>query len=719
MAKKVPKLFTKPIKEKEFEKRFVRLIEQKSDKEYLQSIFEFKTLYHGTGTKPKGNFFVLRDETKNTKDKAQIAKLNALAKDIKSNRALPVNILPLFLVSVLAAGIVVFVTIFMNPLLEKVIEGALENVFEARVEIDNFNLNLFRFKISIGGISIADRDNPMTNIMQMNHTEIRLLPQAVLRGKIYIEEVRADSILFGAPRKTSGALPNMAARAAAKAAKPKTEMPPLVDFANFDAMAIVNSELDKLQSVKLYDEAFELYNISVEKWTGQVDATKKQVDDLQKAAESFINFNYSALNFQDPAIIQQVMQLIENGKTAYNAVNGAVVHVNGIVTAVEEDINKAKNTITHAQNAVQRDIDYLKSFVDFSSGTYKDILDPVLQQILTGAAQKYISYGRRALEVLEKVKTYQAVLEKNKKDEKKPKKVVFKGRDVLYPTRAYPFFYLGTLATDFTVNGWKTGFDLREISSDPDLIGKPTTLKLDVGEVSGEQKTVAFNGSADFRASAPRLFDATIKGNNFGFSINEGIKEVGIGGFNGAAAFTATAGGGRDGSVNVSGGASVVRPAIINPQGTIADAINQAIVEAGIIDIGFKYDHRAEGADAFSVNTNLGDLILAALKKTAQAYARQAMAEIEKALRSYITQYVSENYVSAQELDAIFAAVKGDKNALNGLQNILQGKITELETMLRRAAEEKLNEAKKRAEDEARKAAGNALQGLFGGRLPF
>lgn len=704
MAKKVPSLFRKPIKAKNFDKKILRLIEQNSDKEYLRSCFELQDGYY------KINKII---------DKKEIKKLIRLAKDIKANRAWSVKVLPLAAISAAAAAVVVFVTVFMNPLLEKLVEKGLETAFEARSDVDRFNLNLLRFRISIEGVTVADRDSPMTNLFQMGHTEIRLLPQAVLQGKIYIEEISAASLRFGTPRTVSGELPNKKIKAEVKQAAPKKEMPPLVDLSKFDPMELINAEYDKLQSVKLYDEAFAFYNSSVEKWTGQVDATKQQIADLQKSAQPFINFNMNSINPRDPASVQKVLNLINDGKIMIDTVKGSVNQVNGIVDGLQADVDAALALQKQAQNSIQSDITHLTSYLDFSTGTYTNLLDPIIQQILTGAAKQYIYYGKRALELLETVKSYKEKYAPKESD--KPKKAVFKGRDVAFPSRKYPFFYLGKLASDFTIEGWKSDFDLREVSSDPDLVGKPTTLKMQVDEVAGEQKSVAFNGRADFRQTAPELFDATVNGKNFGFGLEQqlDLKEIGVGGFKGSAAFGVSVGGGRDGSVKLAGQTSVMQPQLIAPNGTIAIAVDSAIREAGIINIGFNFAHTPQNGDSLSINTNIGELIVAALKKAAAEYAKKAIAELEKAMRAYITSYIGDKYVSSKELDTLFAAAKGDKTAVLSLQGILQNRINEMEQKVKGAAEEKLNEAvneaQKQAEDSAKKALGN----IFGGKLPF
>ncbi|MDR2842713.1 MAG: hypothetical protein LBV52_05890 [Spirochaetaceae bacterium] len=700
LNKKIPGIFKKPIRQDLFQKKVLRYIEQKKDKDFLLNAFELKD-----------GFYILRPLCDTQEDKLSLKKLKSLAKDIKANKALPVNIIPLAAISAAVAGAVIFFTIIMNPLLEGIAESALENVFEAKVDIDRFNLNLLRFRISLESLVIADRDSPMENIFEMRHAEIRLLPQAVLRGKIYIEEIRADSLAFGTPRKKSGALPGIVAKKRAEE-KQKTPAPPLIDLQNFDGMALVKQQYDKLQSLKMYNEAFAFYNSSVEKWTGKVESSKKQVEDLKKASEPFVKFDPKSINIKDPASIQAAVKLIEDGKTMLTGVQSAVQESSAMLTDAGSDLNKVNELRKSAQNSVQADLDHLKSFLNFSSGAYKEILDPALQQVITGSAQRYINYANRALEVLEKVKSYQ-----KEQQAAAPKKEVFKGRNVVFPSPAYPKFYLGILASDFTIDQWKTGFDLRGVSSNPDLAGRATNLKLSVEELSGSKKTFAFDGMADFRTNAKDRFNADVTGKNIPFGIKQDwqdFSELGIGGINGEIAFAAHADGKTDKSFGITGSSAVVNPELIDPNGTLALAIDEAVREAGKIDIGFRYAHIAsENKNSFDIDTNLFDLILASLKKSVQRYAAKAEAELKKALLAYIDQYIGTQNISEGDLENMFAAIKGDKNAITALQNTLQDKVSEAENKIKGAADEKIDEAKDAAQkmaDETRAKAEAAAE---------
>jgi BMFP domain-containing protein YqiC len=129
-----------------------------------------------------------------------------------------------------------------------------------------------------------------------------------------------------------------------------------------------------------------------------------------------------------------------------------------------------------------------------------------------------------------------------------------------------------------------------------------------------------------------------------------------------------------------------------------------------------QYEHPVSGNDTFSLSTNIGDLIKAALKRAVARYLQQAQAAIEKALRERIDSYLTGKWVSREEVDLIFAAAKGDRSAVDSLKTALEAKRTEAERKLRGAAEEAVEEVKAEAKTQVEDAAKKALGGFS---LPF
>ena len=693
--RKAPRFFKRTITEERLEKKYLKFLQQNEDKDYLRSC------YVAEGDKLK----LRKDFTR--KDRRF---LKWIKKDVKKNRKWSVKVLPLALSGIVVGAIVVFFAIFANPLLQKALETGLEAIFEARVNADHFRISLLKFEIGMNGLTIADRDQPMKNLIQFSTMRIKLKPEAVLRGKIYIEEIRADRIRFGTDRTVSGALPDKPPKV--KKPKEETSFPPLIDLANFDPMALLNQEYDKLQTPKLYDSAMEAYETAAAKWKGEEEAVKARVAELQTRAAPLLKINVNDYKTLDANTIAQIRSTVDDVNALVTTVQAAQDDVNRIVSGVQTDINTAVALEQNARDAFTGDFNHLRSYLDLGSGAAQEVLEPVVRSILTDTSETYLAYGERALEILEKVKALQAKLPKSAPKPVEPKKEKFKGRDVEFPTRQYPKFFLGTLATDvLTPSNWLWGFDLRGVSSDPDLSGLPTSLVLSLAETGdGQKRSGAFNGWADFRSNAKERFNAELSGGGFPVDISAGLSKIGVGGFSGGASFTVNASGNTDGSFSGGGDISLAQAKLTNPSNTFAQAADEAIRQVKSVDLGIKYDHVVSGKDNFSVTTNFGDILKDALGRIVNQYRKQAEDALEKALRAKIDQYIDGKFVSKEDLDTIFKAVRGDKGAMDELKGTLDKKKTELEDKVKQQGQQVVDELKQQGEQAAEEAKQQAQQ---------
>jgi uncharacterized protein (TIGR03545 family) len=690
MARKAPGLLRKPLKEKKFDK-LLKLLEQPQDKSFLKSCFVYEAGDEGK----KNGLFIIKDRI----NEDDTDRLHVLVKAMKQNRKGPVNVLPMVVLAILVGGALFFFSVILNPLLARLLHGALQDAFEAKVELSGFRLGLVPLQIKIGSLVIANRDEPMKNLFESKRLEIRLKTQAVLRGKVYIETITAAGLQFGTDRKTSGALPQYAARIAAKKSKPPS--PPMVDLANFDAQGLLDREWDKLATPKAYDMAITAYSEIKTKWEAQYKTANTTVKEVQEKGKPLLATNVANLKTPD-----EITKFVTSINDFIKTTDSAQSQVRTIVDGVQKDINAAVELERMAKTAITDDFNHLKSYLDLSSGNALEALEPSIYEILSDEAEQYVMYGRRALDTMEKVKALQAMVPKS---EPKPPKITFKGRDVNFPTPAYPAFYLAEMKSDITITGWNSSFELLRVSSSP---VQPTLLNLGFTEQSGQGRTAVFNGSADFSPNAQTYFSAKVLGDHFPLDIGGQLKEVGIGGFSGSTGFGINFSGGRAGSLAMGGDIRIQDPRIRDPGSTIAEAIAEAVADFALIELGIKYERPASGDGKFSLTSNLMDLIKKALQKTMQKYLRQAQDAIEKALRAKVDQYLTGKWVSKEEADQIFAAVKGDRAAVDSLKAALEGKKKEAEQKIKGKVDEAADKAKEQAKDKATDAAKGALKGL-------
>ena len=701
MAKKAPGFFKKTLTEKLLQKRYLKYIEQLDDKTFLRFCYTVER------TEDAETFHIRQDLSDE-----EIKRLKELLKAIKANRKLAVKILPLVLAGAFVAGIVIFFTAFANPLLQRGLESGLEEIFEARVNANRFRVSLWRFEMAMDSLTIADRDRPMRNLIQFSTMRIRFNPQAALRGRVYIEEIRVDNIRFGTERTVSGALPGRTLRADREPGE-GFEIPPLIDIQNFDAMALLNQEFGRLQTPRLYTAAIEAYEASLARWQAEQTAARARINELQTHAEPLLAINVNDFRVVDrdtaEQTLNQIRTTIDQVNTLISTVQGAQDDVNRMVSGVQADIYTARALEQNARDSFMADFNHLRSFVDLGSGAAMDVLGPVVMSLLTETVEAYLLYGQRALEILEKV---QAMQERLPQSSRPPRAERFRGRDVRFPTQRYPRFFMGVLATDIlTPAGWHWGFDLRGVSSDPDRSGVPTTLALSLAETGdGLQRTAAFSGQADLRSAAAERFNAEFTGG--GFPVNIGLSQIGVGAFTGGASLRFNAAGRAGGGFSAGGQISFIEASLTNPSNTFAHAADEAIRHVDSVDFGIAYEHVVAGRDHFSVSTNFDDIFMDAMRRIVSQYLRQAEEALERALRQRIEQFLDGRFIGREEMDLLFSAARGDQAAVNELRNTLDRKRNELETRLRDAAEEAVRQAAGELQQAVQDAVHDALEGI-------
>ncbi len=649
---KLNRLFAKPVKEGRFQKRFLGALEIKGDKEFLDASFESRV-----------GMRVARADL----DAAALQRLNKLAPFIKANSG-AVKGAPLLASAILAAGIALFSLFFMNPLLEKGIEAGLEAAFGAKAELDGLKFQPLRFRLAIGALRVADAARPMTNLFETGALELRLSPAALFRGKVYIEEASAASIILGSPRESSGALPG-AATPAGKAAKEKPMGAPLIDFERFDAKALLEQEKSKLAVTAAYGESAAAYDEAAARWEGRVESSKAAVQSAQESSKAVLSLNANAIRSVD-----QAAKAISDAKTAISAASAVGTEASAISTGIAKDADALAELSKATRAAFGADADYLKALVNPKSGAAMAALEPSLRAMLADKAEVYVDYGIKLLDAALKLKASGGG--DSAEDSAAPRKPAAGGRTVRYPGSEYAAFRLGLLKSDFSAGGSSWSVELRELSSEPALSPAPTALFLSFSAANASAIRAAVE--ADLRSSEAARYSARAELERLPIDLGGALADAGMDGFTGMASGNVSLSGQKDGASAGSLALNVDEPKVARPSGSVGIAVSAALKKTGkvMLEAAWESDN---GNESFDFSTNIDAIVEEALRELALGYAKQAGAALEKELRAYVADELEGSLGSKEEFDALFAAAKGDKAASDALKKSLDAKLKELE----------------------------------------
>ncbi|HRY56291.1 MAG TPA: hypothetical protein P5142_16840 [Spirochaetia bacterium] len=648
-TRKPPKpaaLFRKPIAEESFRKRCLGLIEQAADRAFLEASFA-----------RSGGSYVLKEGL----SREDLLRLNKLAKAIAANRGF-VKKGPLVLAGLLAAALAAFGLLFMNPLLERAAEAGLEAVFGARAEIASFRLDPFRLRVSIGALAVADRDEPMTNLFETGRLELRLNAASALRGRVYIEEASAARLSLGGPRSSSGALPGVPARQREGKPAASSAGRPILDLANFDAEALLEREKAKLSSAAAYERAGKAYDEAASRWKDRAASSKRAVGELSSSAKKAMAIDPKAFKTAPEAL-----KAAADAKALLDASRAASKEASAVAAGLRADAARASALEKEARTSLDRDLAYLKSFVDPRSGAAAAVLEPLVADLLSEEGERYFYYAKRGLEAaLALAKPAGAA-----RTAEKPKAGLrSRGRDRAFPSAELPRFRLGLLGADFSSGDVSWKFELRELSSEPSLLAEPARLEL---SMEGGGRSAALSALLDQRVPAAS-YSAQARVAGFDLDLGDAFSSVGLEGLRGRAAGSLDLSGAAGGGLRAEGGLELREAAVRRTSGSLGPALASALAETKTLRAELGYEAGPAGEGRLSVRTNLDEVAAKAAAAAAARYAAKAGSELEAALRRYAGRELEGGLGSKGELSSLSSSAAADEASASASSEGLEAK---------------------------------------------
>ena len=117
----------------------------------------------------------------------------------------------------------IFWFFFIDGIVKSMIEKYGSQAVGAKVELASADLSLFPAGLELRGLQVANPDQPMKNALEVARIRMNFDTLNLFRRKVIVEQMEMMGIKLDTPRKTSGALPGLAAKRGAKKAAPKAK----------------------------------------------------------------------------------------------------------------------------------------------------------------------------------------------------------------------------------------------------------------------------------------------------------------------------------------------------------------------------------------------------------------------------------------------------------------------------------------------------------------
>lgn len=341
-------------------------------------------------------------------------------------------------------------------IIERGIESAGSEALGAKVEVGQIDLTLFPLGVEIDGLQVADPDQPMSNLFEVNKINFAVESSQLLWKKISIDELTIDGIQINTPRTSSGALQGGRATQKLSQEIASIDLPQMTDD---DIKQLVdNADLitvKRLEKLKQTQAQMQTY------WKSALD--KEALEERSKALQS--EFNRLKKRAKE-----NKMNLLTDRKAWKK---------------LKKNIDKEQKSLANLNKKLKADKkDLQQQIADVRQGP-KDDLNAIMSNMglgngVSGLSDKFL--GPQFTPWIEKVLSMtQGMTASENSTDNAPVYTTTRGHLVKFKDeQVFP----DLLVKKISLNGKDTNWQLSGVGSDigyfPWLVGKPAKLNLDI-----------------------------------------------------------------------------------------------------------------------------------------------------------------------------------------------------------------------------------------------
>lgn len=681
MAQKLPKLFKPSFSDKDFQKKIFKKVFTPKAHELILKLYAQDSDKNWSLRPPYS-------ESPLNIDKKELKALQLLAKGISKNSGI-FDFSKLILVGLVAAGLIVFVTFFLDGLVRRLTVDALQAIFGARVDIKSMYVRPWEGKVYFSDLAIADRESPMRNLVEFKDAQVDVDLGLLLNGSVRLNRIVASEMQFGTERAYSGRLgllPGQTLELASLGPQPQDpsteegfdpgvlfetpldQMPfaNLMNLTKKSPKELLEVEVSNLEASALISDINAKIKERQQFWQTQATETQNRVRQLETQVNTL-----SRRDVRQIRDLNELRSLLDQIKKTNDEVKALETSVRQNVDAVKSDVDQIARWRTEIPAAVENDWNYLKALVQLPPG---GPVGWVSALIMPEVNRRYGSQIRLAYRVW---KMAQAVkLSSEKKDI--PPKPDRRGQDIPFPTARYPKFYLGRLEVSIGSRANRDLFEflIKDISSEPDLVNLPYQMSFTQLRQEKELNIVAI---ADLRTRAEAPFTARTNINNEPFALPETLAAVGIQNFEGMASWEAEVQ-----FLSESGFRLAVATDIQNPRlswkerNEVTELVDRILKSAGSIRANLELKVQDQDRQALA-KTNLDEPARRELELWARDKIRQFENRLRQEMDARLAQFLNENRTLLRSFDNSIATINQASRQIEDLNTSLKNKQKEVE----------------------------------------
>lgn len=719
--KKIPKFFTKKTNIIQIEKKIFKYLLLAQDKTFVQSLYI-----------EKEGVYVLNKKLELTKK--DIAGLKKITKDIKSQKAFRINLLPLGISIGFIFALFFTIILAKDFVLKLIVQKMGESIFQAKCDIDFAHIEFLNAHIRLEGLQQANKDSVMTNLFEIDLIDLDFDLVQLLKRKFVSENIQVSGLEFGTERKTSGFLPKKEKKVKEQKEKDesagfnfnaildlpiiKDEKNDIIDsLSNYNPETILANLQDSLKSPDLAQNILETVETTYKKYetlTSEFEKDYKEVEVLYKDIQS-IDINELKNN---PTKIPQAVSL---GQSALDKTKEVKNNIEKTTKTLNEDRKKVSSYSKEINTAFNADLAFIRSEIkdisSFSFGDAKNLITNEIEKIAIRSLGKYYYYAAFAID---KYKDFSSKPKKEKPKKEKNTRVR-SGRLIFYKEDKIPSLLFKNVFVSSHIESLNIEAKIQNISNDMDLWEKPTQAEciidsyqvknylhfvFDTRENRENLISLGYDGSG-YELNFEKIKDSLLTENNEKDKAIAGIPNI-----SGTSIIHAKVSADDIDVFNVNGNLILdpcsVESKVFEPAFAFS-LYKRALAKLNKMDTEFQIMNTKEDGFKIYFSSEIDSQFMQIFSELMNEEIASIKDSAMKEAESYLKESLSPVYDAIGDFDSIDGLISNQKKKIEEYQTLIDNKLGEIKN----AGTAKLEAEKEKALEKSEEAAKNVFKGLF------
>jgi uncharacterized protein (TIGR03545 family) len=565
---------------------------------------------------------------------------------------------------IVVGAIVLYFSVFFDAHLRRGLEYGATQANGAEVNIGKLQTSVFKASVLIGDVQMTDPLLPEHNRVQIGEVRFRMLWDALLRGKVMIDEATIENVQIDTPRKQAGRVlppppPSESGPSASDKmmAKMKEEFSGNVvgDLAAIAAGANPSDQLKQiggdLKSDAYMAELQRAMDETEQQWKTRMAALPRGED--FSALRTRLG-NVKVKDVKDAAQLQTAVKELQAIRDEFEAKSKPIGEAG---SSLSGDLKGLQTSFAGLDDVVRQDVRGLQSRMKLPSLDAGNLSRALFGMDMLGKLQQARGYMEQAR---------QYIPAKSKQAAKPAPRNIHKGRDYAFGhPKGYPAFWLRRAMVTSTLPGGKgLSGEIRDAATDQALVGRPmtATLKGDFPQqgVAGVKAELV----VDHTKSEPleRMELSVVRYGVAGRSlVNSPNVTLGFAQAAAAAGFTAELRG-EQVAIQASNKFRDVDFALTAQSTVVREMMNVSLAGLQTVSMDAKV-HGTWGDLKWNLSTNLGDALASGMKRYLQEKMDAARKQIQAQVDQSIAAQRQKLMARRSELESRLKSALADKQA--------------------------------------------------------